>query len=500
MRVLKKLLFESKSRSVQILLLLMVIEVIFFIDLVVPTSLVGFYILAVVMASLYFSSGAGLAVAVLCTLLGIFGDELVQTPADVAVRYFVIFLVFLFGWWASNFLREQFEILEKINKDLVETSERLFKLKEEVLKAVSIALEYKDPYTQGHSKRVAMYSRMIAEEMGCDRDEINYIVTAALLHDIGKICVDEKILQKPSKLSPSERRNVEKHVIAGASILERVPSLRHFIPAVKHHHERWDGQGYPSGLKGNSIPLAARIIAVADSFEAMTSDRAYRSKMSKREAVREIVSCAGTQFDPQVVEAFLSIMEEHGITPKRAVPVFRAASVHAIVFYDRTEHTLQREAVDVISDSTLANKKVLACFDDIARSVLRNRFRNEVRSGQLELVPASSYDWYGSDFPRSMEENLNGMLEEAQNCGYEGLVIIGDGDYIGKELGFRNLLVAETYINEAMRDKPVTLICMYSSQVKEDPRVEELIQSHTHILQGNNCIRVQEYKKKSLPV
>lgn len=163
------------------------------------------------------------------------------------------------------------------------------------------ALEAKDPYTRGHSERVAQYAAAVAASMGMSEDDVERIRLAAQLHDLGKVGISDTVLSKPGSLTSDEYYEVRNHPQIGAKIVERVPTLSGLAPIVKHHHERFDGNGYGSGLSGQRIPLEARILAMADSFDAMTSTRAYRPAMSCEEAAAEIRSCQGSQFDPAVV-------------------------------------------------------------------------------------------------------------------------------------------------------------------------------------------------------
>lgn len=180
----------------------------------------------------------------------------------------------------------------------------------ETIQSLAAAIEAKDAYTHGHSRRVTEYSLALAGIMGCDNNTIDTIRHAALLHDIGKIGINESILLKPGKLTDEEFSTIRSHPVMGSRILESIDFLATVRAQLKHHHERWDGRGYPDGLKGEQIPLGARIIAVADTFDAMTSTRSYRSALDWTVARDEIVRCSGSQFDPRVVEAFLTLNQE----------------------------------------------------------------------------------------------------------------------------------------------------------------------------------------------
>lgn len=183
------------------------------------------------------------------------------------------------------------------------------------VQALAKAIEVKDPYTRGHSEKVTTYALMIAEEMGLDERERQKLKYAATLHDIGKIGIAGRVLNKPGALTEEEYTHVKTHPLLGDSIVEPVEFLQEPRPIILHHHERYDGKGYPDGLKGEDIPLCARILSVADAFEAMRSDRPYRKALPLEEARQELVRNAGTQFDPEVVEVFLRILDRHGGDP-----------------------------------------------------------------------------------------------------------------------------------------------------------------------------------------
>ncbi|MCS7190379.1 MAG: response regulator [Fimbriimonadales bacterium] len=178
------------------------------------------------------------------------------------------------------------------------------------LDALLAALDTRDTETEGHSERVAAYTMAMARRLDLSPDELMNIERGALLHDIGKIGVPDSILYKPGPLTPEEWEIMKQHPVIGYRMCMKVDALRPAAPIVLHHHERWDGQGYPYGLAGEAIPLGARIFAIADTLDAITSDRPYRKAKSFAEAREEIVRCAGTQFDPEMVKLFLEIPEE----------------------------------------------------------------------------------------------------------------------------------------------------------------------------------------------
>jgi HD-GYP domain-containing protein (c-di-GMP phosphodiesterase class II) len=180
------------------------------------------------------------------------------------------------------------------------------------ISALAATVDAKDPYTYGHSQEVTTFAVAIAECMDLSEQAVHDIRVAATLHDIGKLAVDGAILQKPGRLTPEERELMNRHPATAADILSSLEFLKDAVPLILFHHERFGGGGYPSGVSGETIPLGARIIAVADSFNAMVSDRPYRAALTVDAAVQELKDCSGTQFDPEVVDAFLDVLASDG--------------------------------------------------------------------------------------------------------------------------------------------------------------------------------------------
>jgi HD-GYP domain-containing protein (c-di-GMP phosphodiesterase class II) len=186
------------------------------------------------------------------------------------------------------------------------------------------AIERKDPYTGGHVRRVMSYSVLLGGELGLSREELEELWLSATLHDVGKIFVRDEILGKPSALNDEERQIMNRHPVDGAEILSAVTDLRRVLPGVRNHHERLDGRGYPDGLSGDEIPLAARIIAVADTYDAMTTSRPYRPGLPPERAAAEIRNGAGTQFCPRVVAAFTRLFEDGRFDAEAGQAVWQA--------------------------------------------------------------------------------------------------------------------------------------------------------------------------------
>jgi len=179
-----------------------------------------------------------------------------------------------------------------------------------MLSMLSRAIEARDPYTRGHSTRVTELAEAVAQRLGWSEERIASLRVGGPLHDIGKLAVSDEVLCKEGRLDDDELAQIREHPKIGAKLLFRVTALREAIPYVLYHHERWDGTGYPSGKAGEEIPVEARVLAIADAFDAMTSDRPYRSALTREEALAEVERCAGTQFDPKIARVFLEVFGE----------------------------------------------------------------------------------------------------------------------------------------------------------------------------------------------
>ena len=194
--------------------------------------------------------------------------------------------------------RRSFELYTKMRKVYLDT-----------IRALAAAIDAKDPYTKGHSERVAETSVALAQKLNLSDRDIEDIEYTALLHDIGKIGIADKILGKKGSLTNQEYEKIKEHTIMGANIIEPVDFLKNSYEAIYHHHERYDGKGYPDGVKSKDIPVFSRIIAVADAYDAMGSDRPYRKKLNKVKILKELKDQSGKQFDPEVVKALISVLD-----------------------------------------------------------------------------------------------------------------------------------------------------------------------------------------------
>lgn len=203
----------------------------------------------------------------------------------------------------------QMRKIKEISENLKESNEKLEQAYMETIQTLRETVDAKDHYTRGHSDRVTEYSMLIADKLNLSEAELKTLHTGALFHDIGKIGVPDHILLKAGKLDDKEYSEIKQHPLVGAHILATASIFADIVPIVKHHHERYDGRGYPSQLKGENIPYLARIVAIADTYDAMTSNRPYRDALTKEFVIEEFKKNLGTQFDPEIGKIFVNILE-----------------------------------------------------------------------------------------------------------------------------------------------------------------------------------------------
>jgi len=232
---------------------------------------------------------------------GILPTYLSEAPIGflMAIVYVDVGIIGILLFFLPLFLaRRSFELYTKMRKVYLDT-----------IRALAAAIDAKDPYTKGHSERVAKTSVALAQELNLSDRDIENIEYTALLHDIGKIGIADSILGKKSSLTSQEFDKIKEHTIMGANIIEPVDFLKNSYWAIYHHHEKYNGQGYPDGIKSEDIPILARIIAVADAYDAMSSDRPYRKKLDKDKILKELKDQSGEQFDPEVVKVLISVLD-----------------------------------------------------------------------------------------------------------------------------------------------------------------------------------------------
>ncbi|SMO31761.1 HD-GYP domain, c-di-GMP phosphodiesterase class II (or its inactivated variant) [Balnearium lithotrophicum] len=269
----------------------------------------------------------------------------------------------------KNFLRNisrSIAISTQIRK-LIYNLERKLQEEKELTKGIVESfvrgIEIRDAYTRGHSERVAYYSKRIAEELGLTPKEVEATYIAGLLHDIGKIGIPDSILLKPSKLTDEEYEIIKIHPELSYELLKHIEPLKDSLPGIRYHHERWNGSGYPEGLKENKIPIQARILAIADSFDAMTSNRIYRKGMEKREALKEISSKAGKFYDPDVVNVALRVFM-YETPPVTSEEYYLSSELFKTLEERRLDYFLRDHLTGVFSRTAL----------EFAFSVARERF------------------------------------------------------------------------------------------------------------------------------
>jgi len=197
--------------------------------------------------------------------------------------------------------------------DRVERGDGEYRSALSMISALTAAIDAKDHYTYAHSKNVARYAATLAVAVGLNEDQVRTIYAAGLLHDIGKISIPEKILNKTGKLEDAEYQQMKDHVNNSIEMIRHLPEMDYLVPAVLGHHERWDGRGYPRGIAGEEIPVSARCLAIADVFDAMTTDRPYRKGLPLEYAVEEILRSAGTQLDPVLAPEFAKLIRNRSI-------------------------------------------------------------------------------------------------------------------------------------------------------------------------------------------
>ena len=208
----------------------------------------------------------------------------------------------------DNIEQENNKSIEEINEELQKTQQQLEQAYLETIEALRYTVDAKDSYTKGHSERVSEYSVLIGKKLGITSDDIYILRIGGLFHDIGKIGVPDAILTKKEKLTDDEYKQIQNHPLIGEEILSKASIFSDILPIVKSHHEKFDGTGYPEQLKGEQIPYLARIVSVADAFDAMASRRPYRNIINKQDIINEISNNKYTQFDPNIADAFIDIL------------------------------------------------------------------------------------------------------------------------------------------------------------------------------------------------
>jgi len=304
-------------------------------------------------------------------------------------------------------------------------NKQLKELYNSAIRSLAAAVDTKDTYTSGHSNRVADLAVSIGRKIGLNENDLEILRYAGLLHDIGKIGIDDKILRKPGPLDSSEWIKMKEHPLKGVAILDEVHAFKELIPIIKYHHEKYDGTGYCEGLKGENIPLGSRIIAVADAFDAMTSNRSYRKALTVREAVQRLLEGKGTQFDPLLVDVFISLVEQGEIEYHKSAKE-------------------EKNTYDVQKEQGLAGLQTACSLEQTYQEVLY----------------ASMYDYLTDVYNRGyFIKLLQVEMEKAKILGYPLSLCITDldhfkelNDYYGHLKGDTALRQFAFYLKEGLRE------------------------------------------------
>jgi diguanylate cyclase (GGDEF)-like protein len=281
------------------------------------------------------------------------------------------------------------------------------------------AMEANDPFLRSHSEEVSSYVAAVADRLGLDHRRREELIFGSLLHDIGKIGISERILLKPVELTPEERRIIELHSRIGYQLAQQVPTLRPIAPAILYHHEHFDGSGYPSGLRGEEIPLEARIICVADAFSAMTSDRTYRERISAEEACVELERNAGTQFDPEIVRIFVEEVRRRPLKMDASSGSDALEDPELGVWRDGNEPVLGYGTLAIVDNLTMLHTH--RHFHEIAaaeaqRATVQGRGFAVILVELSEIATLNRQEGYAAG-DRAIQEVARAVQQAAARCG-----------------------------------------------------------------------------------
>lgn len=256
----------------------------------------------------------GLLVAMLSIVFESISSYYVVSISGIFIGIGILILLFINIIRTVHIIRDIIRYQQK--QEFNKRKKHMEEMSLQLMQTLSTTIEAKDEYTKGHSHRVAEYSALIAKELGWNEDDVENLKNAAYLHDIGKIGIPDTVLNKPTRLTDEEFAIIKDHTTIGANILKNVSLIPHVHEVIRHHHERYDGHGYPDGLKGEQIPIHARIVAVADSYDAMNSKRIYRNQLPQQTIIEELAKNRGSQFDPEIADIFLKLLKEDKVHVK----------------------------------------------------------------------------------------------------------------------------------------------------------------------------------------
>lgn len=296
---------------------------------------------------LLYTGIASFFVNVIFVIIQIVNDRVTLTSSkDMEIQFALLALCFSGGYVSAKLYGSITKSNNEYIAKLDDKTKELKKMTVQTITTIANTIDAKDEYTKGHSYRVAQYSQMLARELGMSDEDVENVHAVALLHDIGKIGVPDSILNKPGRLTDEEYAIMKKHPSIGAEILKDINILDGLDIGAKYHHERFDGRGYPDGLKGNDIPYIAKIIGIADAYDAMSSNRVYRKRFSDEKILEEIEKCKGTQFDPDVADAFIRLLREkrlNNLSPDVVEEKKKADASSEVMSIDDWQDTLEEK-------------------------------------------------------------------------------------------------------------------------------------------------------------
>ena len=305
---------------------------------------------------------------------------------EAAIAFGLLITVYVFARMINSTLRKRRDAVKEavIATEKANASAEKMMLSMKMLETLAGTLDAKDKYTNGHSMRVAFYSTRLAEELEWDKERVSVLRYEALLHDIGKIGVPDAILNKPSRLSEMEFGLIKSHTIVGADILKNMIAVPGASKVARYHHERFDGKGYPDGLQGTEIPFNARIVGIADAYDAMSSDRIYRKALSHDEIRKELINGRGTQFDPELLDKFVEMLDSDKLNITDTLSMYEK---------DMEQQNILTDIDNMIHRLSNASeqKKIINDFDKFYQ-YMRNiglRYNHSVEVVQVEIISMS---------------------------------------------------------------------------------------------------------------
>lgn len=293
---------------------------------------------------------------------------------DVEIQIALLFLCFGYLYVASKMYDEIDRSNKKYLREIEEKQNQIQRVTLQTITTIANLIDAKDEYTQGHSQRVAEYASALAGAMGYSEEQVQNVKFIGLLHDIGKVGIPDSLLNKPGKLTDAEFTLMKQHVVIGSNILKDENMIEGLVDGVRHHHERYDGRGYPDGLAGESIPEIARIVGIADAYDAMTSNRVYRKRLSEETVMAELERCSGTQFDPRIAHIFIELLKKgklQSLSPDKdirsdSLGEQSAQILKSIIEIQNAQNIIkdERDYLTNVYNRNTGEKKITECLQD----------------------------------------------------------------------------------------------------------------------------------------